>query len=114
MEAGRLRNRVTLQKRTKTKNSLGEEVLDWVDFAVVWAEVTPIRGQEYFAAGQLQRSADIRLRIRARNDIDEDLRAIVPLNGQQRPCDVEAVLPGSGPYMGMLELMVVSGVRNGR
>lgn len=114
MQAGRLRDRVTLQVRTKTKNALGEEVLDWVDFATVWAEVTPIRGQEYFAAGQMQRSADVRLRMRARPGINEDMRAIVPLNGELRPCDIEAVLPGSGDYRGMLELMVVSGVRNGR
>jgi SPP1 family predicted phage head-tail adaptor len=60
----KLRQSVTIQQRTETTNSTGEVEWTWADYKTVRAAVEPLRGQEYFAARQLQSSTTTRIRIR--------------------------------------------------
>lgn len=64
MRAGRLRNKVTLQRRAETRNAVGEIEVAYVDVLDAWASIEPILGREYFAAQQVQ--ADVTTRIRVR------------------------------------------------
>lgn len=108
--AGLLDRRVTLQSKSVTRNSIGEEVVTWADFATVWGYLKPVRGAERFAADQVQQTADLRCYIRDLDGVTPDMRIV--WDGD--PYDITAVIPGTGAWRGTLELMTVHGVRNGR
>jgi len=46
MPAGRLRERVTIQTATVTRDAFGGEVLSWADSILVWASVVERGGRE--------------------------------------------------------------------
>ena len=108
--AGKLSERVTFQSKSVTKNAIGEEVVSWVDYATVWAEVRPVRGAEFYAANQMQQTLDLRVFIRERSGITPDLR----LRWKSTNYDITGVIPGTGKYDGLIEVTAVNGVRNGR
>ncbi|HDR1907264.1 TPA: phage head closure protein [Pasteurella multocida] len=64
MQIGKLRHRITLQKQVNTLNEFGATVTEWQDFAVVWAEIKPFFGREYFAAQQMQSEITTQIFIR--------------------------------------------------
>jgi SPP1 family predicted phage head-tail adaptor len=64
MEAGKLRQRVTVQSPTGTQDAVGERTTTWSDVAEVWASVEPITAREQFLAGQMQASTTHRIRLR--------------------------------------------------
>lgn len=43
---GRLDKRVTIQRRSATKDSYGQELDSWTTIAQVWAQVKPLGGKE--------------------------------------------------------------------
>lgn len=43
---GRLDKRVTIQRRSATKDSYGQELNSWTTIAQVWAQVKPLGGKE--------------------------------------------------------------------
>ena len=46
---GALRNRVKIQCPTETRNSVGETVLEWSDYADRWAAISTLTGREIIA-----------------------------------------------------------------
>ena len=46
VRAGILRDRITIQERSNTRNSVGEKIDSWSDVATVWAQVRPVSGRE--------------------------------------------------------------------
>ncbi|HRC61626.1 MAG TPA: phage head closure protein [Dehalococcoidia bacterium] len=64
MRAGRLRNRVVIQRRTGAVNAFNEPTDTWSALATVWAGIEPISGREYFAAQQVQSELTHRVTIR--------------------------------------------------
>lgn len=78
MQAGKLRNKITLQLRTLTPNQVNEEVIGYVDFVDVWAEIVPVApkrsGGEDYAAAQVQASGYTQIKIRYRPDADPTMR----------------------------------------
>lgn len=76
MKACRLRHTVTIQSPTETKNSTGEVETTWGTFASVRAAVEPLRGQEYFAAKQVQASTNVRIRVRYMTGITTKMRVL--------------------------------------
>lgn len=64
MKAGRLDRRITLQRKSATQNSYGEEVAAWADLATVWAEVVPSAGREAFVAQQFAGFINATFRVR--------------------------------------------------
>lgn len=108
-EAGRLNQRVTLQQRAAGVDALGQELTTWSDVATVWAEVQPLRGREYFAAGQLQSAVDVRVRIRWRAGVVPAMRVV----WRGEPMEIVSVIEPDAAKVS-LELMCVSGVRDGR
>lgn len=110
MRLGRLNQRVTLQERaTTTLNDEGENTAPWSDLATVWAQAQPIRGQEYFAGGGAQQTADVRFRVRYRDDITPSMR--VRWRGVLH--DIVSVIDVDGRRQ-VLELMTLSGTRDAR
>lgn len=111
-----LRHRVLLQRRATGADAAGQALQSWQDVATVWAAVEPIRGAEWFAAGQEQASADVRVTIRHRTDVTSAWR-VVPSVGSPyagQPMDVQGMpidVRGERRY---LELMCLAGVKDGR
>ena len=107
MDAGRLDQRVTLQQKSVTRAANGEEVVAWTVVDALWAEVHQLRGREFFAGAQMQDAVDVRVRLRYRAGVTRDMRVL--WNGA--PLDIVSVI-----VLGRneaLELMCISGVRNG-
>lgn len=107
LSAGDLDQRVTLQSKSVTRAGNGEEVVSWVDVATVWAKVGQIRGREFFAATQMQDAVDVRVNIRYRAGVTREMRLL----WRGSPLDIVSVIENGRKEW--LELMCVSGVRNG-
>lgn len=106
-----LTRQISIEQRADTINALGEQVPAWSALhSGVWAQKQPVRGREYFAAGQMQVPADVRFRIRYRTGITAAMRVVdggVPFDIVGEPIDVDGARI-------TLELMCTSGVRDGR
>lgn len=75
MRAGKLDRRVIFQTKTEIKNSYGEKaVTSWANTFTTWANVLELKGKESFEASQIVQKADIRLKIRYRTNVDEEMR----------------------------------------
>lgn len=110
LAAGDLRERVSIEQRAESLDGIGENQGAWSTLATVWANAEPLRGREYFAAGQQQQTVDVRFRIRYRADVTGLMRVVwrgVPHDIVGPPINVE----GRREY---LELMTVQGQRDGR
>lgn len=110
LAAGDLRERVTIQQRPVSLDSIGENTAAWVDVATVWASAEPLSGREYFASGQQQQTVDVRFRIRYRADVTGAMRVL--WRGQ-----VHDIVGPPINFQGrreFLELMTVQGQRDGR
>lgn len=106
--AGILDQRLTLQQRAAGQDALGDASGAWQDVATVWGGAQPIRGREFFAAGQMQAALDVKFTIRHRADVLPTWRVLwrgVPHEIAAPPIDVS----GRREY---LELMCTSGVRS--
>lgn len=88
MKAGRLRNRVTIQKKVIGKDDFGQDIDQWVDVCNVRAEIRDISGREYQSSQAEQSQTDCKILIRHRNDITPDMRVLC--NGIYY--DIKAVL----------------------
>ena len=64
IDAGKLRERVTVQIASGTTNALGETVLAWGNSTAVWASVEGVSARESLAAGQQEVSITHRVRLR--------------------------------------------------
>lgn len=109
LNAGQLDQRITLQSRVAGVDALGQEAVTWSDVATVWAQAQPLRGREFFAAGQTQSEVAIRFRIRHRDDVTSTMRVL--WRGVAH--DVESVIELAGAQTA-LELMCLAGVRDAR
>lgn len=64
MNAGKLRERVTVQIASGSTNTLGETVLAWSDSTSVWASVEGLSARESLTAGQQDTTVSHRVRLR--------------------------------------------------
>lgn len=76
MQAGRLRQRVTLRTFTESQDGFGELIKTWADLATVWAAVLPLRGREYMDSRELQVELSVRILIRYRADVTSLMRVV--------------------------------------
>lgn len=74
MRAGALNKRVTIQDRVVTRDSMGGIVHSYTDTADVWAAIDPAMSRQALAAGQVQTTADVLVRIRHRLGIRSTTR----------------------------------------
>lgn len=76
--AGRLSKRIQIQRRSSTKDSLGEPLLAWIDIAWVWADVQPLTGRELESARRLSSEVTHLITVRYRA-IFSDTREVAGL-----------------------------------
>lgn len=107
INAGDFRERVTIQTRASGVDSLGQESTTWSDTLTCWASVEPLRGREYFAAGEVQSAVDVRIRIRWREGIVPTMRVM----WRSVPHDIVSVIE-TRAGMEVLELMCNTAARD--
>jgi len=108
INVGRFNQRITVQKPSASVDALGQRVETWTELATVWAQAQPLRGREYFAAGEVNSDAAVRFRLRYRGDVTGAMRVLwrgVAHAIVADPVDVEG-----GRHT--LELMCSAGIRD--
>ena len=64
MRIGELRRRVTVQQKTVSQDTVGQEIASWGDLTSIWCHIAPATGSDIFVAQQIK--AEITHRIDAR------------------------------------------------
>lgn len=64
IDAGKLRERVTVQIASGTTNAIGETVLSWSDSTAAWASVEGVSSREALDAGKQAETITHRVRLR--------------------------------------------------
>lgn len=76
MRAGELRERITLQRNTPTRDGFGAEVPSWATVATVWAKVVATSGNEQINQSIGVATTVYSITIRARDDVDTNMRIL--------------------------------------
>jgi SPP1 family predicted phage head-tail adaptor len=74
IDAGKLRDRVTVQIASGTTNALGETVLAWSNSTSVWASVDGVSAREALTAGQQDVSVTHKVRLRFLPGLTQQMR----------------------------------------
>ena len=109
--SGKLRHKVQLQEQQITQDPVtGEMVTTWQTVADPWAEIVPMSGREFMAAGAEQSEVRGRIVIRYREDVDSSMRVVY----RGKYYNIHAVLPDAESGLEHLTLMTGEGVRLGQ
>ncbi|WP_410496488.1 phage head closure protein [Cellulosilyticum sp. ST5] len=77
MDIGRLNKRITFQQLLgKEKDKYGEIIENWGDVITVWAEISPMSGQQFFAAKQINSEITHNVYIRYREGLKPNMRVL--------------------------------------
>lgn len=97
MQAGRLRQRVRIEKNVPVQDSYGEPIAGWSAVVTVWAEVRMTGGRERFVPGADQEVAAVshRVKMRVREDVVLSPKTHRLVFGT-RVLDIEAVVDPDG------------------
>jgi len=74
IDAGKLRERVTVQIASGSTNTLGETVLAWNNSTAVWASVEGVSAREALALGQQETVVTHRVRMRYLPGLTQQMR----------------------------------------
>jgi SPP1 family predicted phage head-tail adaptor len=74
IDAGKLRDRITVQIASGTTNALGETVLAWSNSTSVWASVDGVSAREALTAGQQEVSITHKVRLRFLPGLTQQMR----------------------------------------
>lgn len=74
MRAGELRERITIQQKTITRDEFGGEVATWSTLATVWAKVVAMSGSESISQAAGVMTVAYQITLRARDDVDASMR----------------------------------------
>lgn len=99
MRAGKLRERITFERRLPTLDGYGEEQGEWSALVSNWpADVSPLIGREYFASQQTQSDTTVPIVCRYASEISGvtvkdrikhgsiyyDIKSIIDVNSMHR------------------------------
>ena len=74
MDAGKLRERVTVQQASESRNALGETVLSWSTFAERWASVEGVSAREALTLGQNEITITHKVQMRYLSGLTQRMR----------------------------------------
>lgn len=69
MRIGKLRDLVTVERKTTARDTDGGERVVWADVGDQWASIEPLSGREFFAAQQAQSELVVKIRMRYPSDV---------------------------------------------
>ncbi|MBM4021297.1 MAG: head-tail adaptor protein [Planctomycetes bacterium] len=88
MDAGKLRERVTVQQASETRNALGETLQTWSTYSTIWASVEGVSSRESLLAGQQEIVISHRVRMRWLDGLTQNMR----LRWRNRTLDIISIL----------------------
>jgi len=88
IDVGKLRERVTVQQASETRNTLGETLQTWSTYSTIWASVEGVSSRESLLAGQQQISISHRVRMRWLDGLTQNMR----LRWRNRTLDIISIL----------------------
>lgn len=88
IDAGRLRERVTVQQASETRNALGETLQTWSTYSTIWASVEGVSSRESLLAGQQEIAISHRVRMRWLDGLTQNMR----LRWRNRTLDIISIL----------------------
>ena len=108
MQAGQLRKRLTIQKRSTVQDSYGQPSTSWSDVVTVWGAVEPLSGRELMAAEAVQSEITHQVIIRYIAGITSKMRVLYGT----RIFDIQNVLDENERHR-MLTLLCLEGLSDG-
>ena len=91
MQAGQLRDRITIQRKTGGTDAWGAPLPEaWADYASLWSNIRFLSGTESIKAGADVSVVSASIRIRWRQDVTAGMRVVAGA----AVYDIEGVLPG--------------------
>jgi SPP1 family predicted phage head-tail adaptor len=88
IDPGKLRERVTVQQATESRNAIGETVLAWSTYDTVWASVEGVSSREALDAGKIDIQISHRVRMRYLSGITQNMR----LSWRNRTLEIVSLL----------------------
>lgn len=76
MEAGALRDRITIKRETNASDGMGGYDRSWGELATVWANVTSLNGREAVLGHVLQGISTFQIIVRHRTDIEPAMQIV--------------------------------------
>ena len=74
INAGKLRERVTVQQASESRSAMGEVVQSWSTFAERWASVEGLSSREFLNQGQIDASVSHRVLMRYLDGVSQNMR----------------------------------------
>lgn len=87
--AGRMNTPITIQRQVSTTDAIGQPLLTWTDFAMVWANVRHLSGSEAIKAGASVSTVQASMRVRWIVGITAGMRVLT----DGAVYEIKAVLP---------------------
>lgn len=111
MKAGKLKHRITIQKKTSSKTSTGSIKIKWEDVCKVWASFEPSSVKEFLASQSIKSEviAKIIIRYNKNLSIDSTMRVLY----RDKVYNIVGVLPDLNCGLDYLTLSVSEGVNDG-
>jgi SPP1 family predicted phage head-tail adaptor len=88
MQAGKLRNYITIQQNIPIQNENLEWIDDWSTFTQCWVSIEPLIGREYWASRQVNAETTGKIRMRYISGITTKMKVI----DGPRSYNIEAVI----------------------
>jgi SPP1 family predicted phage head-tail adaptor len=88
IDPGKLRERVTVQQATESRNAIGETVLAWSAYDTVWASVEGVSSREALDAGKIDIQISHRVRMRYLSGMTQNMR----LSWRDRTLEIVSLL----------------------
>ena len=112
MRAGRLRDRVTIENFTVTKDAIGGEVRTWATHKTRNCSIEPLNGKEFFAAQSESTEVEVKIRFRYESGLlNAKYRIVDNRMSPQVIYDIESIIDPSNRHQ---ELIAMCKVRDGR
>lgn len=74
--SGQLNSRITIERRSAARDGIGQPVVGWASFAVVWASIKHPSGLQAIKASADVSTVHASIRIRYRAGIDASMRVV--------------------------------------
>ena len=88
MNVGRMRYRIEIEDLIKITDNDGFVSEEWIPFAEVWADITPVSGREYFDSAQDLSEVTSKIYIRYL----KGLRTIMRIKCDERVFNIQSIL----------------------
>lgn len=111
MKIGKLRHRVTIQKKTESKTGTGSLIHKWEDLCHAWASIEPLSVREFLAAQSIQSEASAKITIKFNKNIPIDSTMRVLYRG--KVYNISGVLADPKSGLDYITLPVSEGVNDG-